>query len=57
MNGNLIAAMFFIIFVIILALPGFGGYLKQKQEHELKLACINAGKSLIESSCISGETK
>jgi len=53
MNGTLIAVMFFITFIIILALPGFGGYLKQQQEHELKLACINAGKTLIEGHCIN----
>ena len=55
MNGNLIVAMFFTLFVLALVVLGFGLYMEQKREHELKIACINAGKNLIESSCIDGE--
>ena len=57
MNGNLIVAMFFTLFVLAMVLPGFGLYMEQKREHELKIACINAGKTLIEGNCIDGETK
>ena len=53
MNGNLIVAMFFTLFVLAMVLPGVGAYLKQQQEHELKIACINAGKTLIEGHCIN----
>ena len=55
MNGNLIVAMIFTLFVLAIVVPSFGLYMEQKQEHELKIACINAGKNLIESSCIDGE--
>ena len=57
MKGNLFLVMFFIIFVLVLVLPGLGAYLEmnmeRRLEHELKLACINAGKTLIEGSCIN----
>ena len=57
MKGNLFLVMFFVIFVLVLVLPGLGAYLEmnmeRRLEHELKLACINAGKTLIEGSCIN----
>jgi len=57
MKGNLFPVMFFVIFVLVLVLPGLGTYLEmnmeRRLEHELKLACINAGKTLIEGSCIN----
>ena len=56
MKGNLFTVMFFIIFVLVLLLPGLGAYLEmnmeRRLEHELKITCINAGKNLIEGSCI-----
>ena len=61
MKGNLFLVMFFVIFVLVLVLPGLGAYLEmnmeRRLEHELKIACINAGKTLIEDSCIGVETK
>ena len=61
MKGNLILVMFFIIFVLVLLLPGLGEYMemnmKRRLEHELKITCIKAGKDLVEGSCIGGETK
>ena len=61
MKGNLISVMFFIILGLILLLPGLGAYLEmnmeRRLEHELKIACIKAGKDLVEGSCIGGETK
>ena len=61
MKGNLISVMFFIIFVLVLLLPGLGAYMemnmKRRLEHELKITCIKAGKDLVEGSCIGGETK
>ena len=57
MKGNLFLVMFFVIFVLVLVLPGLGAYLEmnmeRRLEHELKLACINAGKTLMEGSCIN----
>jgi len=57
MKGNLFLVMFFIIFVLVLVLPGLGAYMEmnmeRRLEHELKIACINAGKTLIEDSCIN----
>jgi len=59
MKGNLFPIMFFIIFVLIVLLPGLGAYLEMNMErrlgHELKITCIKAGKSLIEGSCVGGE--
>jgi len=56
MKGNLFTVMFFIIFVLVLLLPGLGAYLEmnmeRRLEHELKITCINAGKNLVEGSCI-----
>jgi len=61
MKGNLFTVMFFIILGLVLLLPGLGAYLEmnmeRRLEHELKIACINAGKTLIEDSCVGGETK
>jgi len=57
MKGNLFLVMFFVIFVLVLVLPGLGAYMEmnmeRRLEHELKIACINAGKTLIEDSCIN----
>jgi len=56
MKGNLVTVMLLIIFVLVLLLPGLGAYLEmnmeRRLEHELKITCINAGKNLIEGSCI-----
>ena len=53
--------MLLVIFGLAVVLPGLGGYLEMNKErrlgHELKIACINAGKTLIEDSCIGVETK
>ena len=57
MKGNLVTVMLLIIFVLVLLLPGLGAYLEMNMEHELKIACINAGKTPIEDSCVGGETK
>jgi len=57
MNGNLIAVMFFITFIIILVSAGFGEYVNQRYERDLKIACIDAGNTLIEDSYIGEETK
>ena len=59
MEGNLIAAMIFFslsLFLFIVA-PGFVEYVNQRYERDLKIACINAGNTLIEDSSIDGETK
>ena len=55
MNGNLIAVMFFITFIIILVSAGFGEYVNQRYERDLKIACIDAGNTLIEDSYIGEE--
>jgi len=56
MKGNLFTVMIFIILALIVLLPGLGAYLEmnmeRRLEHELKITCINAGKNLIEGSCI-----
>ena len=56
MKGNAVTVMFFIILGLVLLLPGLGAYLEmnmeRRLEHELKITCINAGKNLIEGSCI-----
>ena len=53
--------MLLVIFGLAVVLPGLGAYLEmnmeRRLEHELKIACINAGKTLIEDSCIGVETK
>jgi len=53
--------MLLVIFGLAVVLPGLGAYLEmnmeRRLEHELKIACIKAGKSLIEGSCVGGETK
>jgi len=59
MEGNLIAAMVFFslsLFLFIVA-PGFVEYVNQRYERDLKIACINAGNTLIVDSSIDGETK
>jgi len=53
MKTDLITLFFLILFASALVLPGLGGYLMKQNEHELKIACINAGKNLIEGSCIN----
>ena len=59
MNGNLIAAMIFFslsLFLFIVA-PGFVEYVNQRYERDLKIACIDAGNTLVEDSYIGEETK
>jgi hypothetical protein len=55
MKNDLITLAFIAIFASALVLPGLGRYmdmnLERRLEHELKMACINAGKTLIEGSC------
>jgi len=53
MKTDLITLFFLVIFASALVLPGLSGYLMKQNEHELKIACINAGKNLIEGSCIN----
>ena len=55
MKGDLIIilGMYFAACVLILVLPSFEHYMERQNEHELKIACINAGKTLIEGSCIN----
>jgi len=57
MNGNLIAIMCSACILSILISGFVGMHMQERYEHELKIACINAGKTLIEDSCIDGETK
>ena len=53
MEGNLIVAMlFFSLALFLFTLPGFGKYVNQRYERDLKIACINTGENLIESSYI-----
>ena len=57
MNGNLIAIMCS-AFTLSILISGFVGmHMQERYEHELKMACINAGKNLIDGNCIDGETK
>ena len=57
MNGNLIAITCS-VFILSILISGFVGmHMQERYEYELKIACINAGKNLIEGSCIGGETK
>jgi len=58
MEGNLIVAMlFFALALFLFTSPGFNKYVNQRYEHELKIACINAGETLVEGIYIKGETK
>jgi len=58
MEGNLIVAMlFFALALFLFTLPGFSNYVNQRYERDLKIACIDAGNTLIEGSYIRGETK
>ena len=57
MNGNLIAIMCSACILSILISGFVGMHMQERYEHELKIACINAGKTLIEDSCMDGETK
>jgi len=58
MEGNLIVAMlFFALALFLFTLPGFNKYVNQRYERDLKIACIDAGNTLIEDSYIGGETK
>jgi len=53
MEGNLIVAMlFFSLALFLFTLPGFGKYVNQRYERDLKIACINTGENLIEGSYI-----
>ena len=59
MKTDLIAAMIFFslsLFLFLVA-PGFVEYVNQRYERDLKIACINAGNTLIVDSSIDGETK
>ena len=59
MNSNLMAilAVYFATYALIVVVPGWSMHTQERYEHELKMACINAGKTLIDGSCIDGETK
>jgi len=57
MKGNTVTVMFFILLGLVSLLPVLGAYLEMNMEHELKIACINAGKTLIDGNCINGDTK
>jgi len=59
MNGNLMAilAVYFATCALIVVVPGWHMHTQERYEHELKIACINAGKDLVEGSCIGVETK
>ena len=59
MNGTLIVilGMYFAACVLILVFPSVEHYMERQNEHELKIACINAGKTLIDGNCINGDTK
>ena len=54
MNGSLIVilGMYFAICALILVVPGWNIHTQERYEHELKMACINAGKNLIDGNCI-----
>ena len=57
MNGNLFISMV-AAFILSILISGFVGMQKQERyKHELKIACISAGKTLIDGNCINGETK
>ena len=57
MNGNLFISMV-AAFILSILISGFVGmHMQEWYEHELKIACINAGKNLIDGNCIDGETK
>ena len=57
MNGNLIAIMCS-VFTLSILISGFVGmHMQERYEHELKIACINAGKTVIDGNCINGDTK
>jgi len=52
MKTDLIAAMIFFslsLFLFMVA-PGFVEYVNQRYERDLKIACIDAGKPLIEGN-------
>ena len=57
MNGNLIVIICTACILSILISGFVGMHMQERYEHELKMACINAGKNLIEGNCIGGETK
>jgi len=59
MNGTLIAAVFFFALSLFLFLvaPGFVEYVNESYERDLKIACIDAGNTVLEDSYIGGETK
>jgi len=58
MEGNLIVAiLFFSLALFLFTLPGFSNYVNQRYERDLKIACINAGETLVEGVYIGGETK
>jgi len=55
MNSDLIIilGMYFAACVLIFVLPSVEHYMERRYEHELKIACINAGKTLIDGNCIN----
>ena len=53
MKTDLATLFFLIIFASALLLPGFGNYVNQRYERDLKIACINTGENLIEGSYIN----
>ena len=59
MEGNLIVAILFfsLSMFLFLVAPGFVEYVNQRYERDLKIACINAGETLVEGVYIGGETK
>ena len=57
MNGTLFVAAIS-AFILSILISGFVGmHMQERYEHELKIACINVGKNLIDGNCIDGETK
>ena len=57
MNSTLFVAAIS-AFILSILISGFVGmHMQEWYEHELKIACINAGKTLIDGNCIDGETK
>jgi len=57
MNSTLFVAAIS-AFILSILISGFVGmHMQEWYEHELKIACINAGKTLIDGNCINGDTK
>jgi len=57
MNGTLFVAAI-LVFILSILISGFVGmHMQERYEHELRIACVNAGKTLIDGNCINGDTK